>query len=85
MVKIRYVTQVSINPPTFVLFTNREVKVPDSYQRFLENKLRTSFGFSGASLKLLFRSGGGDSNPFAAPEGRPAEHHHTKRVRSQRV
>lgn len=85
VVKIRYVTQVSINPPTFVLFTNREVKVPDSYQRFLENKLRTSFGFSGASLKLLFRSGGGDSNPFAAPEGRPAEHHHTKRVRSQRV
>ena len=44
-VKILYMTQASVAPPTFVLFTNRAVKLHFSYQRFLENQIREAFGF----------------------------------------
>ena len=44
-VKIYYMTQASVAPPTFVLFTNRNVKLHFSYQRFLENRIRDAFGF----------------------------------------
>ena len=69
VVKIRYATQVSVNPPTFILFTNREVAIHETYRRYLENQLRNRFGFSGASLRIMFRSGGGD-NPYASSEGK---------------
>jgi len=42
-VKILYMTQASVAPPTFVLFTNRAVKLHFSYQRFLENQIRQAF------------------------------------------
>ena len=64
VVKIRYATQVSVNPPTLILFTNRDVSIHETYRRYLENQLRNRFGFSGASLRVLFRSGSGD-NPYA--------------------
>jgi len=47
--------QVGINPPTFALLVNNPELVHFSYQRYLENKLRQTFGFSGTSLRLLFR------------------------------
>jgi GTP-binding protein len=49
-VKILYMTQASVAPPTFVLFTNRRVKLHFSYQRFLENQIREAFGFIGAPI-----------------------------------
>jgi GTP-binding protein len=51
--RFRYATQVSARPPTFVLFGGT---APDaSYRRFLENRLRTAFGFDGAPIRLRFR------------------------------
>jgi GTP-binding protein len=49
-VKILYMTQAAVAPPTFVLFTNRAVKLHFSYQRFLENQIREAFGFVGTPI-----------------------------------
>ena len=49
-VKILYLTQASVAPPTFVLFTNRSVKLHFAYQRFLENQIRKAFGFVGSPI-----------------------------------
>jgi GTPase len=49
-VKILYMTQASVAPPTFVLFTNRSVKLHFAFQRFLENQIRDAFGFVGAPI-----------------------------------
>ena len=50
-----YATQAAIEPPTFVLFASDARHVHFSYQRFLENRLRDAFGFSGTPLRLVFR------------------------------
>jgi len=55
-VKILYLTQASVAPPTFVLFTNRAVKLHFSYQRFLENQLRRAFGFVGTPIWIKNRA-----------------------------
>ena len=55
--KIRYATQAEVNPPTFVFFVNDTKLVHFSYQRYLENKLRRSFGFAGTPLRLVFKTG----------------------------
>ena len=55
-VKILYMTQASVAPPTFVLFTNRAVKLHFSYQRFLENQIRKAFGFLGTPIWIKNRS-----------------------------
>ena len=49
-VKILYMTQASVAPPTFVLFTNRAVKLHFAFQRFLENQIRKAFGFLGTPI-----------------------------------
>src|SRR4051812_19560470 len=49
-VKILYMTQGSVAPPTFVLFTNREVKLHFAFQRFLENQIRAAFRFVGTPI-----------------------------------
>ncbi|NLW07165.1 MAG: ribosome biogenesis GTPase Der [Clostridia bacterium] len=54
-VKINYATQVKVKPPTFLFFTNRPHDIHFSYQRYLENKLRESFGFEGTPIKIIFR------------------------------
>ena len=54
-VKIYYMTQASVAPPTFVLFTDRAVKLHFSYQRFLENQIRRAFGFVGTPIRILTR------------------------------
>jgi GTP-binding protein len=55
-VKILYMTQASVAPPTFVLFTNRPVKLHFSYQRFLENQIREAFGFLGTPIWIKNRA-----------------------------
>jgi len=55
--KIRYATQAEVNPPTFVFFVNDTKLVHFSYQRYLENNLRRSFGFAGTPLRLVFKTG----------------------------
>ena len=55
-VKILYMTQAAVAPPTFVLFTNRAVKLHFSYQRFLENQIRDAFGFVGTPIWIKTRA-----------------------------
>jgi GTPase len=55
-VKILYMTQASVAPPTFVLFTNRAVKLHFAYQRFLENQIRRAFGFVGTPIWIKNRA-----------------------------
>ncbi|MEK6566354.1 MAG: ribosome biogenesis GTPase Der [Bacteroidota bacterium] len=54
-IKIKYVTQVKTRPPMFSFFCNEPKLVQESYKRFLENKLREHFGFSGVPLMLVFK------------------------------
>lgn len=53
--KLYYITQVSIKPPTFVVFVNDKELFHFSYQRYIENKIREAFGFEGTSIRLLIR------------------------------
>lgn len=53
--KIYYATQVSVKPPTFVIFVNDRELMHFSYIRYLENKIREAFGFRGTSLKFFIR------------------------------
>jgi GTP-binding protein len=53
--KIYYATQASVKPPTFVLFVNDKKLMHFSYQRYLENQLRETFGFRGTSMKFIIR------------------------------
>ena len=55
-VKILYMTQAAVAPPTFVLFTDRQVKLHFSYQRFLENQIRRAFGFVGTPIWIKVRA-----------------------------
>ena len=55
-VKIKYMTQAGVAPPTFVLFTDRAVKLHFSYQRFLENQIRAAFGFIGSPIWIKNRA-----------------------------
>jgi GTP-binding protein len=54
-IKIYYVTQQNINPPTFIFFTNEPKLIPVHYKRFLKNKIREEFKFTGATIKLIFK------------------------------
>jgi GTP-binding protein len=54
-VKIYYVAQVSIKPPTLVFFVNKPEMLHFSYKRYLERRLRESYGFEGTPLQLIFR------------------------------
>ncbi len=54
-VKFYFATQVGTKPPTFVLFTNHPDGIHFSYERYLANKVREAFGFTGSPLRLLFR------------------------------
>ena len=56
--KIFYMTQVSVKPPTFVLFVNDKELMHFSYLRYLENRLREAFGFSGTPIHFIVRERG---------------------------
>lgn len=56
--KIYYITQASVKPPTFVIFVNRADLFHFSYQRYLENRIRATFGLEGTPVRLLIRERG---------------------------
>ena len=60
-VKLRFVTQASTRPPTFVLFVSQAAALPDSYLRYLTNSLREAFDLPGVPLRLRLRTG---KNPY---------------------
>jgi GTP-binding protein len=53
--RLFYITQVSVKPPTFVIFVNDKELMHFSYTRYIENKIRDAFGFTGTSLKFFIR------------------------------
>lgn len=53
--KLYYITQVAVKPPTFVIFVNDKQLMHFSYTRYIENKIREAFGFGGTSLKFIIR------------------------------
>jgi GTPase len=55
-IRIYYMTQAAVAPPTFVLFTDRQVKLHFSYERFLENQIRDAFGFAGSPIWFKVRA-----------------------------
>jgi GTP-binding protein len=59
--KLRFMTQAAVRPPTFVTFCSRPDAVPDSYKRYLMNGLRERFGLAGVPIRLLLRQ---KRNPF---------------------
>ena len=60
-IKLRYMTQVKSRPPTFSLWVNKPVDLPDSYQRFLTNGLRQAFGLQGVPLRWQLKK---SANPY---------------------
>jgi GTPase len=57
-VRILYMTQAQVAPPTFILFTDRPVKLHFAYERFLENQIRAEFGFEGTPIWIKNRARG---------------------------
>lgn len=53
--RLYYITQVAVKPPTFVIFVNDKQLMHFSYTRYLENRIREAFGFKGTSLKFIIR------------------------------
>ncbi len=53
--RLYYITQVAVKPPTFVIFVNDKELMHFSYTRYIENKIREAFGFKGTSLKFIIR------------------------------
>ena len=53
--RLYYITQVAVKPPTFVVFVNDKELMHFSYTRYLENQIREAFGFRGTSLKFIIR------------------------------
>ncbi len=58
--KLYYMTQVAVKPPTFVIFVNDKQLMHFSYTRYLENRIRDAFGFQGTSLKFIIRERKGE-------------------------
>lgn len=54
-VKIKYITQVKVNPPTFVMFSNKTRKMHFSFERFMENRIREKFPFTGTPIIIRQR------------------------------
>lgn len=54
-IKIKYITQLPTHAPAFAFFCNLPQYIPDSYKRFLENKLRDNFNFTGIPIRIFFR------------------------------
>lgn len=55
MLKLYYITQVAVKPPTFVIFVNDKKLMHFSYTRYIENQIRETFGFKGTPLKFIIR------------------------------
>ena len=59
--KLFYMTQVSVKPPTFVIFVNKKELMHFSYQRYIENRIRETFGFVGTPIRILIRERKGEN------------------------
>ena len=59
--RLRYITQVNIRPPTFALFASKPAELPDSYRRYLVNLLRADFDLPGVPVRMMLRKG---KNPY---------------------
>jgi len=55
--KLKYTSMVKNSPPTFLLFTNKSKGIPDNYRRYLQNSIRSEFGYVNTPIHLVFRSG----------------------------
>jgi GTP-binding protein len=55
-IKIRYIAQVKVNPPTFVMFSNKTRKLHFSFERFVENRIRERFPFTGSPIIIMQRA-----------------------------
>ena len=55
-IRIFYMTQAAVAPPTFILFTDRDIKLHFSFERFLENQIREAFGFKGTPIWFKIRA-----------------------------
>jgi GTPase len=55
-VKIKYITQLPTHAPSFAFFCNLPQYINDSYRRFIENKLREKFDFTGVPIQIFFRN-----------------------------
>ncbi len=66
-IKIRYITQPSARPPTFIAFCSRPEQVPRSYLRYLSNSLRETFDLPGVPIRLNLRKG---ENPYVSSKSR---------------
>jgi GTPase len=64
--RLRYMTQANIRPPTFALFASKPGDLPDSYRRYLTNQLRTSFDLPGVPIRMMLRKG---KNPYDDKRG----------------
>ena len=60
-IRLRYIAQINVRPPTFAVFCSRPVGIDAAYRRFLVHGLRRRFGFSGTPIRLLLRAG---KNPY---------------------
>ena len=65
--KLRYMTQAKIRPPSFIVFASRPEALPESYQRYLVNGMREAFGMRGTPIRLWVRGG---KNPYADKDGK---------------
>ncbi|MDX1430372.1 MAG: ribosome biogenesis GTPase Der, partial [Rhodothermales bacterium] len=54
-VRIKYVSQIKVNPPVFAYFCNQPTGIREPYRRYLENQMREVFGFAGVPLTLVFK------------------------------
>ncbi len=64
--RLRYMTQANIRPPTFALFASKPGELPDSYRRYLVNQLRDSFDLPGTPTRMMLRKG---KNPYDDKRG----------------
>jgi GTP-binding protein len=55
LVRLYYITQADVRPPTFVVMTNTPAGVPEAYRRYLANRIREQFGFHGTPFRLFLR------------------------------
>ncbi len=56
--RLYYITQVAVKPPTFVIFVNKKELMHFSYTRYIENQIRETFGFRGTPLRFIIRERG---------------------------
>ena len=64
--RLRYMTQANIRPPTFALFASKPGDLPESYRRYLTNQLRVSFDLPGVPIRMMLRKG---KNPYEGKRG----------------